>query len=75
MCRCIDNVPIKKRPTKTQAPSLTTSKDTQQKLLKISQQLQEENCLLKAKNEILIDMISEVYCEFKLESEKSKNKH
>ena len=59
----------KKRQPKSQVASV---KDNQQKLLKNSQQLQEENGLLKAKNEILIDMISEVYSEFKLDSEKSK---
>ena len=62
----------KTRQSKSQVASV---KDTQQKLLKNSQQLQEENGLLKAKNEILIDMISEVYSEFKLDSEKSKKHH
>jgi hypothetical protein len=35
---------------------------------------QEENNLLKVKNEILIDMIAEVYSEFKIEADKKKKK-
>ena len=41
-----------------------------------NQQLLEENNVLKAKNDILIEMISEVYSEFKLENDKkAKRKH
>lgn len=43
-----------------------------QKYQSKNQQIFEENNLLKCKNEILIDMIAEVYSEFKLENEKNK---
>ncbi len=43
------------------------------KLQKGNQQLQEENNLLRVKNELLLDMIAEVYSEMKLEHEERKN--
>lgn len=43
------------------------------KLQKNNQQLQEENNLLRVKNELLLDMIAEVYSEMKLEHERNKN--
>ena len=45
-----------------------------QKLQKSNQNLQEENNLFKVKNEVLIDMIAEVYSEFKLETDKKKSR-
>jgi poly-beta-hydroxyalkanoate depolymerase len=42
------------------------------KLQKHNQILQEDNNMLKIKSEILIDMIAEVYSEFKLETDKKK---
>jgi hypothetical protein len=44
-----------------------------QKLKKQQLQLQEENNMLKLKNELLLDMISEVYCEMKLEDDEKQN--
>ena len=44
-----------------------------QKVQEKTNQLQEENSTLKCKNEILIDMIAEVYSEFKLENDANKN--
>lgn len=46
--------------------------NAQQKLLSVGIQLQEENEVLKSKNEILINMIAEVYSEFKLERDIKK---
>lgn len=43
------------------------------KLQKGNQQLQEENNLLRVKNDLLLDMIAEVYSEMKLEHEERKN--
>ena len=40
-----------------------------QKLKKTHMQLQEENNMLKIKNELLLDMIAEVYSEMKLEDD------
>ena len=48
-----------------------TTKDLE-KLKKTEKQLQEENNVLKFKNELLLDMISEVYSEMKLENDNSK---
>ena len=44
------------------------------KMQKTNQQLHEENNLLKVKNEILIDMMSEIWSEYKFEIDRSKNK-
>ena len=49
------------------------NKDTN-KMQKHNQILQEDNNMLKIKNEILVDMIAEVYSEFKLETDKKKTK-
>jgi regulator of replication initiation timing len=43
-----------------------------QKLQKGNQQLLEENNMLKVKNDILLDMMAEVYAEYKLEVDKHK---
>ncbi len=43
-----------------------------QKVQEKTNQLQEENNTLKCKNEILLDMIAEVYSEFKLENDTHK---
>jgi hypothetical protein len=51
----------------------TNSKEVQ-KLQKTNQQLQEENNLLKVKTEILVDMVTEIYCEDKLNREQTKPK-
>ena len=51
----------------------TMSSKELNKLQKGNQQLQEENNLLRVKNDLLLDMIAEVYSEMKLEHEERKN--
>ena len=48
---------------------MTSNNKEISKLQKGNQQLQEENNLLRVKNELLLDMIAEVYSEMKLEHE------
>jgi len=59
----------KKKPVK--AEKQVSSREIQ-KFQEKTDQLQDENNTLKCKNEILIDMIAEVYSEFKLENDVNK---
>lgn len=65
---------LEQKPKKQNNQDQTTMSSKElNKLQKGNQQLQEENNLLRVKNDLLLDMIAEVYSEMKLEHEERKN--
>ncbi|CAF0954505.1 unnamed protein product [Brachionus calyciflorus] len=60
---------------KSKAKVMTSMSKDAQKIQKENLHLQEENNLLKVKNEILLDMVAEICSEYSLENKKNNKNH